>query len=109
MSTVSLTWIKGHYQGKKTIAHKLNDTAHELAYNFLRSDQGYYNPNKTVLDPPSLEVSILHDCLTITSNMSQFIAWGLHSNQLRETICKSENWTDKTFDLVDWPAYSKAF
>lgn len=33
--TIKVTWVKGHFTGKqKSIEHKLNDAAHDLAYNF---------------------------------------------------------------------------
>lgn len=51
------------------VPHILNDAAHNLANDFLHKDQGYYNPGRVVIDPLSLEVSILHDQSTITSNL----------------------------------------
>jgi hypothetical protein len=31
-------------------------TLHYLANDFLKSDQGFYNPRKQVIDPPSSEI-----------------------------------------------------
>jgi hypothetical protein len=107
---IKLTWVKGHYQeNKKTIEHKLNDTVHDLAYQYLKNTPGLNSSRKQVIDPPSYEISVLFDGSTLTSKLQQFISSQLYSKSLQDTICKNENWTCETFQLVDWNAYQKAF
>ncbi len=51
-TTVTLSWVKGHYSGdKKSIPHILNEAAHDLANEFLHKDQGYFKPIREVIDP----------------------------------------------------------
>jgi hypothetical protein len=45
MTSVTLSWVKGHYSGtEKSKPHILNDMAHDLANDFLKQDNGNYNP-----------------------------------------------------------------
>jgi len=86
---ITVSWVKGHFTGaKKSTEHKLNDMVHDLAKDFLRKDQGYYNPRRQVIGPPSLEVSILFDNSTLTSNISKYVKFQLSSKKLCSTICK---------------------
>ncbi len=89
---MTITWIKGHYRGeKKSTPHILNETAHILANDFLHKDQGYFNPSKVVIDPPSWEVSILYDQSTITSNLSKTLNSELHSKRNKLPFVKQRN------------------
>jgi hypothetical protein len=110
--TINVSGGKGHFTGEnKSIEHKLNDTAYDLTnnYNYLCSDQGFYNPGQQIIDPPSPEVSILYNGSALTSNISRYIKQQLYSDKLCNTICKAEKWNVKTFHQVDWEAYKKAF
>jgi hypothetical protein len=104
---VTLKWIKGHFKGKKSIAHKLNEIAHNLAYSYLKEGHVTHNPQKLVYDPPSYEVSFQYNGSTITFKLPSYISQALYSKSLRDTICKNENWTVSTFNKVDWQAYYK--
>ncbi len=71
---VTVTWVKGHYNGKeKSTPRVRNDIAHNLANDYLHQVMGYFNPSSTVLEPPSSLVSILFDKSSITSNMERII------------------------------------
>lgn len=88
MTLVTLYWVKGHYSGKeKSKPRILNDMAHNLANDFLKQDMGYYNPSRTVLEPPSSEISIRYDNSTITSNLNTALRNKLHKKHLQDTIC----------------------
>lgn len=72
--SVTLHWVKGHSTGnKKSWPHILNNIAHNLANDSLHKDMDYYNPSTIVIDPPSLEASILYNNSTITSNMATIL------------------------------------
>ncbi len=108
--SVTLHWVKGHSTGnKKSRPQILNDIAHSLAYEFLNKDMGNYNSSTTVIDPPSLEASVIFDGSSITSNMASILQRELQRERLQDTICKAENWSKSTFRKVDWVAYGKAF
>jgi hypothetical protein len=73
-TSMTISWVKGHNSGNvKSIPRILSEAAHDLANNFLHKDQGYYNPNKATIDPPSFEASILYDKSTIMSNLSTIL------------------------------------
>jgi hypothetical protein len=110
MTSVTLSWVKGHYSGtEKSKPHILNDMVHDLANEFLKQDNSDYNPSQTVLEPPSSEISILYDNSTITSNLNNTLRNELYKKRLQETICKAEKWSVQTFERVNWPSYGRAF
>lgn len=110
VSSVSLSWVKGHYTGnKKSVPHILNKMAHNLANDYLHQDMDYYNPSSIVLESPSSEISILYDNSTITSKMNTILKQELYKKSLQDTICKTENWNVQTFHKVDWISYGRAF
>jgi hypothetical protein len=93
---------------EKSTPHIFNDIAHALAYSFLHRDNNYYNPSRTVINPPSSDVAILYDNSTLTSNMSSVLKDCLYKDSLKATICKTENWTPEIFQQIDWQSCAAA-
>jgi hypothetical protein len=86
--SIKLVWVKGHHKGQKSIEHHLKDTIHDLANAFLHSDQGYYSPNMTVIDPSSTKVSILFDGLTLKSHVPGYISFNSGLNPYKRLSAK---------------------
>jgi hypothetical protein len=106
---VTVAWVKGHFKGNnKSIGHRLNDIAHELASSYSQQNQRACIPQKLVLNPPSYEVSIIYNGASITSRLAYYISHALYSKALQDNICKNEGWHLQTFNKVDWKAYQKA-
>jgi hypothetical protein len=107
---ISLQWVDGHSSGDAlTIGQKLNHQAHQLAYNYLKNPDPVFSPSYKVITPPSEKVSVYYNNSTLTSKLFQTIHHQLHSAPLITTICKEANWDIKTFRMVDWSSFGKAF
>jgi hypothetical protein len=73
----------------------------------IHQDQQYYNPSRTVLDPPSYEVSILFEGSTLTSKPSPILRLQLHTAPLINTICKAKKCFLEVSQKIDWPAFGR--
>ncbi len=98
--TLNLVWVKGHFKGKtKEPQHFLNEEAHRLASSALAS------PKTCSIDipPPSSLVDLRHGHI-VTSKWQAYIQEAAHSASLCATICKSCQWTEHQFNILDWEA-----
>jgi hypothetical protein len=96
--TFHLLWVRGHYSGnKRELEHDLNEEAHCLT--------SFSLPKFFVNDvsPPSSLVDL--SCgYTLTSRWQATLLELAHADSLCKTICKNANWSEDTFNKVDWPA-----
>jgi hypothetical protein len=82
-------WVKGHTStANQQAAHKLNQMAHDVAYNFLKHPHPQYILSVTVIAPSSEKVLLEYKNSLITSKLSQLIKHQFLAENLITTIYK---------------------
>jgi hypothetical protein len=109
---VSVRWVKGHAdrEGRPlTKYERLNVEADLLADQIREESRGVYGARPNCPHWPIEKARLLIRRNKIKSNMKYHLISQLNDPQLRAYIMAKEEWSDLTFDKVDWTAFETAF
>ena len=112
-TTICAKWVRGH-QDQHLNEHQggVGPMPMEAHYNIQmdrRADQRRRNSVWTLPTLPmtSDEASLVINGAFITTKIDKFITLAMTANPLKEYIKKKNNWTDSTFDSVDWTSFGR--
>jgi hypothetical protein len=109
---VSVRWFKGHAdrEGRPlTKYERLNVEVDLLADQIREEAIGIYGARPNCPHWPIEKVTLFMRRKKITSNMKYHLASQLTDPKLRAQIMVKEEWSEHTFDKVDWTVFETAF
>jgi hypothetical protein len=109
---VSVRWVKDHAdrEGLPLTKHeRLNVESDLLADQILQEARGVYGARPNCPHWPIEKAKIFIRRTKITSNMKYHLTSQLTDPKLRARIMAKEEWSEHTFNKVDWTAFETAF
>jgi hypothetical protein len=109
---VSVRWVKGHadWEGRPlTKYEQLNAEADLLADQMRQKAIEVYGARPNCPHWPIEKVMMFIRRKKITNNMKYHLTSQLNDPKLRAHIMAKEEWSEHTFDNVDWTAFETAF
>jgi hypothetical protein len=108
--TIVAEWVKGHYTGdNREHKHDLNDMADQLAGKFYKNPHATLRQKATPCSIQGYAIHLLHDGSTITTRLYSTMSIALHRRGLITYIKEKYDWSDHTFNLIQWNAHETAF
>ena len=106
-----LTWVKGHRDDKKkcedlSLPAQLNVDADELANQFIVDNPDLPYHQVPLLPTSGIQLNFSNG--TVTHKLKRAIRWAKTEGPLKEHLCNKFDWSEATFDDINWEAFRVA-
>jgi hypothetical protein len=109
---VSVRWVKGHTdrEGRPLTKYERLDVDADLLADHIQEEaRGLYGARPNFPHWPIEKATLFIRRTKITSNMKYHLTSQLTDPKLRAHIMAKEEWSEHTFDKVNWTAFEAAF